>query len=105
MADLCDYAGRPLAFIFRYVRQRPIAHAVILGAVLAAVACSVGTQYGVKYLVDTLSRHATAGVWTAFILLGSLIAADNLLWRVASWIANSAFVAVTGDLRRDLFRH
>jgi ATP-binding cassette subfamily B protein len=27
------------------------------------------------------------------------------LWRLASWIANFAFVAVTGDLRRDLFRH
>ncbi|HUZ34338.1 MAG TPA: ABC transporter ATP-binding protein [Xanthobacteraceae bacterium] len=105
MADLVDYAGRPLPFIFRYVRQRPIAHAVILIAVLAAVACSVGTQYGVKFLVDTLSHGVTAAVWTAFIVLGSLIAADNLLWRVASWIANYAFVGVTGDLRHDLFRH
>jgi ATP-binding cassette, subfamily B, bacterial len=105
MADLCDYASRPLAFIFRYVRQRPISHAVILSAVLAAVACSVGTQYGVKYLVDTLSHGLSAEVWTAFILLGSFIAADNLLWRLASWIANFAFVGVTGDLRRDLFRH
>ncbi len=105
MADLVDYAGRPLAFIFRYVSRRPIAHAVILAAVLAAVACSVGTQYGVKFLVDTLSHGVTATVWTAFIVLGSLIAADNLLWRVASWIANYAFVGVTGDLRRDLFRH
>ncbi len=105
MADLCDYAGRPLAFIFRYVRRRPAAHAAILTAVLGAVACSVSTQYGVKYLVDTLSRGITADVWTAFILLASLIAADNLLWRLASWIANFAFVAVTGDVRRDLFRH
>lgn len=105
MADLCDYARRPLSFIFNYVRRRPFSHAVILTAVLCAVACSVGTQYGVKYLVDTLSRGVTADVWTAFILLGSLIAADNLLWRLASWIGNYAFVAVTGDLRRDLFRH
>lgn len=105
MADLVDYAGRPLPFILRYVRRRSIAHAVILIAVLAAVACSVGTQYGVKFLVDTLSHGVTAAVWTAFIVLGSLIAADNLLWRVASWIANYAFVGVTGDLRRDLFRH
>jgi ATP-binding cassette, subfamily B, bacterial len=59
----------------------------------------------VKNLVDTLSRGVTADVWTAFIVLGSLIAADNLLWRLASWIGNYAFVAVTGDLRRDLFRH
>jgi ATP-binding cassette, subfamily B, bacterial len=105
MVDLCDYAKHPLSFIFSYVRRRPVSHAVILTAVLCAVACSVGTQYGVKFLVDTLSRGITADVWTAFILLGALIAADNLLWRLASWIGNYAFVAVTGDLRRDLFRH
>ena len=105
MADLSGYAASPLAFIFRYIRLRPLSHAVILAAVLGAVACSVGTQYGVKYLVDTLSSGANAAVWTAFGLLGALIAADNLLWRVASWIANFAFVGVTGDLRRDLFRH
>jgi ATP-binding cassette, subfamily B, bacterial len=105
MADLCDYAGRPLTFVLRYVRQRPVAHAVILAAVLGAVVCSVGTQYGVKHLVDVLSNHYGAGIWIAFGLLASLIAADNLLWRLAGWIANFAFVGVTGDLRRDLFRH
>jgi ATP-binding cassette, subfamily B, bacterial len=105
MADLCSYASRPLAFLFRYLRLRPLAHGAILVAVLGAVICSVCTQYGVKFLVDTLSHGATADVWTAFFLLGALIAADNLLWRLASWIANYTFVAVTGDLRRDLFRH
>ena len=105
MADLCGYSSRPLAFIFRYVRLRPLSHAIILILVLAAVLCSVGTQYGVKYLVDMLSSGAIGGVWTAFCVLGSLIAADNLLWRIASWIANTSFVGVTGDLRRDLFRH
>ena len=35
----------------------------------------------------------------------SLIAADNLLWRLAGWIASHAFVGVTGDLRSELFRH
>ena len=105
MDDLCSYASRPFPFIFRYLRLRPVAHAAILATVLGAVICSVGTQYGVKFLVDTLSQGVTADVWTAFLLLGSLIAADNLLWRVASFIANFTFVAVTGDLRRDLFRH
>nr|HEV8011947.1 ABC transporter ATP-binding protein [Bradyrhizobium sp.] len=105
MADLCDYATRPLAFVFHYVRLRPVSHAVILAAVLAAVTCSVGTQYGVKFLVDVLSNHNAAGVWTAFLVLGALIASDNLLWRVASWVANFAFTGVTSDLRRDLFRH
>ena len=105
MADLCDYAGRPFSFVFRYVRLRPVPHALILCSVIAAVACSIGTQYGVKFLVDILSSHNGADVWIAFGLLGSLIAADNLLWRLAGWVSNSAFVGVTGDLRRDLFGH
>jgi ATP-binding cassette subfamily B protein len=106
MDDLCRYAGRPLAFMFRYIRLRPGTHLLILAAVMAAVACSVSTQYGVKYLVDTLSAsQVDNGVWIAFLLLVSLIAADNLLWRLASWVANFTFVGVTGDLRRDLFRH
>ena len=74
---------------------------------MAAVACSVGTQYGVKYLVDSLSAGPAraGGVWLAFIFLMSLIAADNFLWRIASWTASFTFVGVTGDLRRDIFRH
>jgi ATP-binding cassette subfamily B protein len=105
--DLCHFATRPLAFIARYLRRRLVAHVVIVTAVLAAVGCSVTTQYGVKTLVDALASpaHGGSAVWFAFILLVSLIAADNLLWRVASWIANDAFVKVTGDLRSDLFRH
>ena len=70
MADLCAFAIRPLAFMIRYVRLRPVSHAVILAAVLAAVSCSVGTQYGVKNLVDVLSNRQGAGVWMAFALLG-----------------------------------
>ena len=64
MDDLCRYSGRPFAFIFRYVRHRALSHGVIAGAVLAAVACSITTQYGVKYLVDTLSgADRRNGVW------------------------------------------
>jgi ATP-binding cassette subfamily B protein len=70
-----------------------------------AVLCSVGTQYGVKFLVDSLTIGTSQEVWFAFSLLVSLVAADNLLWRAAGWIASTTFVKVTGDLRRDLFRH
>ncbi len=107
MDSLSGYANRPLPFVLRYLRQRPASHAFIVTAVVAAVACSVGTQYGVKNLVDGLSGGpARSGtVWLAFVLLISLIAADNLLWRIASWIASFTFVGVTGDLRRDIFRH
>src|SRR5436305_1359356 len=107
MDEAPGYVDRPFAFIFRYVRLRPISHAVILAAVLAAVGCSVTTQYGVKYLVDALSAGSAAahGIWLAFSVLVCLIAADNLLWRLASWVASFTFVRVTGDLRRDLFRY
>jgi ATP-binding cassette subfamily B protein len=107
MDNLSGYANRPLPFVLRYLRQRLAAHVVILTAVIAAVACSVGTQYGVKYLVDGLSAGPAraGGVWLAFVLLMSLITADNFLWRIASWTASFTFVRVTGDLRRDIFRH
>src|SRR5712671_5231021 len=107
MDNLSGYAHRPFPFVLRYLRQRLAAHVVILSAVIAAVACSVGTQYGVKFLVDSLSagpEHAN-GVWLAFVILMSLIAADSFLWRIASWVASFTFVGVTGDLRRDIFRH
>jgi ATP-binding cassette subfamily B protein len=107
MDHLSGYAHRPFSFVLRYLRQRPGAHAVILAAVLGAVACSVGTQYGVKSLVDALSAGAShaGNVWLAFVFLMTLIACDNFLWRIASWVASFTFVGVTGDLRRDMFRH
>ena len=97
MDNLSGYAHRPFPFVLRYLRQHLASHVVIVSAVVAAVACSVGTQYGVKNLVDNLSAGAThaGGVWLAFALLMSLIAADNFLWRIASWTASFTFVRVT----------
>ena len=107
MDQLSGYAHRPFPFVMRYLRMRPVSHLVILLSVIGAVACSVGTQYGVKALVDSLSAGpgGNGRVWAAFALLIALIATDNILWRVASWIASFTFVRVTGDLRRDIFRH
>ncbi len=107
MDQLSGYAHRPFPFVMRYLRQRAASHFTILVAVIGAVSCSVGTQYGVKSLVDCLASgpDRAGSVWLAFAFLMSLIAADNLLWRIASWIASFTFVGVTGDLRRDMFRH
>ncbi len=103
--DLCRYAQRPWPFLGRYIRHRPLSHFGILLGVVGAVGCSVSTQYGVKKLVDALGSGQVSRVWVALFLLAGLIAADNLLWRVASYIASFTFVKVTGDIRRDLFRH
>jgi ATP-binding cassette subfamily B protein len=104
MRDICGWRQRPLSYLFHYIAHRPIAHGVILCAVIAAVACSVSTQYGIKLLVDTLTTQVRSP-WTAFAVLVTLIAADNFFWRIASWVASYTFVQVTGDVRRDLFRH
>jgi ATP-binding cassette, subfamily B, bacterial len=106
MDELCKYANRPFAFIGRYLRRRRIAHLAILIAVVGAVSCSVATQYGVKFLIDTLAQGPkAASVVVPFAVLAILISADNLLWRLACWIGSFTFVAVSGDLRRELFRH
>jgi ATP-binding cassette, subfamily B, bacterial len=88
-----------------YVRRHAIAHVVVLVSVVAAVAASVGSQYAIKHLVDTLTAGQHSAVWLAFGTLAALILADNMLWRIGGWTATHCFVAVTGDLRRDLFQH
>jgi ATP-binding cassette subfamily B protein len=107
MDNLSAYADRPFSLVMGYLRRRLTAHMMILGAVIAAVMCSVGTQYGVKALVDALAAGPSQGdgVWLAFALLMGLVCADNFLWRIASWKASFTFVEVTGDLRADVFRH
>jgi ATP-binding cassette subfamily B protein len=106
MGELCKYANRPFAFIGRYLRRRRIAHLAILIAVVGAVSCSVATQYGVKFLIDTLAQGPkAASIVAPFAVLAILISADNLLWRLACWIGSFTFIAVSGDLRRELFRH
>ena len=101
----------PIGFLAHYVARHPIGHAIVLVSVVAAVLCSVSTQYGMKRLIDVIAagpnaaEPAAQGVWSAFLLLCALIAADNLLWRVGGWAAARTFVAVTGDVRRDMFAH
>jgi ATP-binding cassette subfamily B protein len=95
------------AFLLHYVRRRPGSHLVVFGAVLAAVGCAIGSQYAVKNLVDVLSA-GSADNFALCVAVGALlalVAGDNLLWRLAGWVASHAFVAVTGDLRLDLFHH
>ncbi|QCP51805.1 ABC transporter ATP-binding protein [Trinickia violacea] len=106
-AKLSSYAHRPLAFLLIYIRRHPVAHAIVLASVFAAVGCALGSQYAIKHLIDVLGagRHHPGPLWSAFAILVGLIAADNLLWRIGGWVAAHAFVNVTGDLRRDLFSY
>ena len=80
-----EWATRgPGRFLLHYVRRRLASHLVVLAAVLAAVGCAIGSQYGVKNLVDVLGRTAPAArdLWSAVAVLLALVAGDNLLWRL-----------------------
>jgi ATP-binding cassette subfamily B protein len=94
-------------FLLHYIGRRIWSHLIVLAAVLSAVGCAIGSQYAVKNLVDVLSTSSSSQLTltTAVALLLGLVAGDNLLWRLAGWVATHAFVAVTGDLRLDLFNH
>ena len=71
--DLCWYATRPWSFFLRYMKRRPIGHGLILVGIMAAVGCSVGTQYGVKGLVDALTAGpGKPGIWHALAILMSV---------------------------------
>jgi len=105
---LPSYASRGAArFLLHYACRRPWSHLVVLGSVLSAVGCAIGSQYGVKNLVDVLGSGHPGDVqlWGAVGVLLALVAGDNLLWRLAGFVASYAFVAVGGDLRLDLFDH
>ena len=107
MTDLASYRDRPFVFFLGYMRRRAGMHAGLFLAVIAAAACQVSTQYGIKFLVDTLALGHQAGdrIWLAFAFLIAMIAGDNLLWRLAGQFASRVIVLVTGDLRQDLFRY
>src|ERR1700722_1782759 len=82
-------AHGPGRFLLHYVLRHRQGHAIVLASVLAAVGCAIGSQYGVKHLVDLLGSRDTSDreLWSGVVLLLALVASDNLLWRLAGWIA------------------
>ncbi|WP_206684296.1 ABC transporter ATP-binding protein [Teichococcus aerophilus] len=107
--DVLRYAHRPVAYLLRHMKPHAGSHIAIMLSVLGAVGCSVGANYAVKNLIDTLSGNpsqvAAAAVWTAFAILAGIITADNMLWRVGGWIAADRFPRATASMRAELFRH
>ena len=90
-----------------YLRRHLSLHLIVVGAVLAAVACSIGTRYSMKFLVDAISGgpEMISVVWWALAWFSILVGGDFLLWRLAGWASARVFPRVGADLRLDLFRH
>jgi ATP-binding cassette subfamily B protein len=96
-----------LAFLWRYVRQRPWHFGGMFALILGAAGCAVAVQYGMKLLVDamTVSYRSQAQVWFPLAVFIGLIVVENILWRLAGWLGCRTVAASCVDLRVDLFRH
>ncbi len=99
--------SRPIAFLWSYVARRPRAFVALLVLVVLAAACSVGVQYGMKLIVDTMAEgdRTTHLIWYCLAMFVTLIAAESTLWRVAGWLTCGTVIATGVDVRLDLFKH
>lgn len=101
---------RPLAFLWHYVRRRPLFHFAALAAVMGAAASACFAQYGLKMIVDAMAQGSGgaggfARVWEAVAVFAALLACESALWRIGSWSGYRALVADKAEARLDLFDH
>lgn len=101
------FPTRPIPFLLRFVRLRPGMHLSLITVVVSAAACAVAVQWGMKLLVDGMAGgpEARSEVWFALSLFIGLIAAENVLWRLAGWLGCRTIVAAGVDVRVQVFDH
>ena len=98
---------RPVAFLWHYVRRRPVIHLAAVASVLGAASFACVAQYGLKLIVDAMARgpQHIAAVWWALALFGALLAGESILWRSGSWFGYRAILADKAEAKLDLFNH
>jgi len=96
----------PGAFIWHYVRSRPLHFTALALMVIAAAACAVYVQYVMKLLVDAMTgaRDGEAA-WQALWTFIGFIAIESLLLRLSGWLGCRTTVGVGVDMRLDLFEY
>lgn len=99
--------NRPAAFLWRYVRARHWGFASLASVIVAAGACAVAVQYGMKMIVDAMSdaNRVSANVWGPLAFFLGLIALESILWRTGGWLGCRAIVGACADMRVDLFAY
>lgn len=98
---------RPVRFLWKYVRRRRFLFGVLVVLIVAAASCSLGVQYGMKLIVDTMAEgdRSTPMIWRWLALFTTLTAVEAILWRMSGWLGCRAAVGTGVDVRLDLFRH
>src|SRR6266404_3469887 len=76
LRGVAAFPRRPIAFLWHYVRRRPLLHFAALAAVMGAATAACAAQYGLKLIVDAMTQgtgHITA-VWLALAVFVGLLA-------------------------------
>lgn len=97
----------PGAFIFHYVKARPLNFIGLFVMVAGAASCAVGVQYVMKLLVDAMAgpRDGNSAAWSALALFIGFIAIESVLWRLSGWLGCRTTVGIGVDVRLDLFNY
>src|ERR1700719_3970565 len=98
---------RPVAFLWHYVRRRPVIHVAAVASVLGAASFACFAQYGLKLIVDAMAHgpQHIAAVWWALALFAALLAGESMLWRSGSWFGYRAILTDKAEAKLDLFNH
>jgi len=101
------FPRRPIAFLWHYVRRRPLLHLAAIGSVVCAASFACFAQYGLKLIVDAMARgHEYLGqVWWALAIFAGLLLGESLLWRSGSWFGYRAMLVDKAEAKLDLFNH
>jgi ATP-binding cassette, subfamily B, bacterial len=98
---------QPVAFLWHYVRRRPVIHLAAVASVLGAASFACIAQYGLKLIVDAMARgpEHIAAVWWALAVFAAMLAGESALWRFGSWFGYRAILADKAEAKLDLFNH
>ena len=102
-----EFPRRPLAFLWHYVRRRPVLHAAAIASVFGAASFACVAQFGLKLIVDAMAEgpQHIAKVWWALAMFAGLLAGESVLWRLGGWFGYRAILVDKAEAKLDLFNH
>jgi ATP-binding cassette subfamily B protein len=102
-----SFPRRPVAFLWHYIKRRPLVHLAAIASVMAAASFACVAQYGLKLIVDAMAAgpQHIAGVWWALGVFAALTASESVLWRLGSRFGYRAMLSDKAEAKFDLFNH
>ena len=102
-----EFPDQPLAFLWHYIRRRPLLHAAALVSVVGAASFACVAQFGLKLIVDAMAAgpQQIVRVWWALAFFAALLASESALWRFGSWFGYRAILIDKAEAKLDLFNH